>query len=98
MLPVSSSLKKKKKKNEVWVILRPQLLVLKMLSPWEKGSGASETSFCTDVSLQGHKSIGVWMMPGVSECLGWHSALVGAQEGKGWSRGVVSVPSPSPQG
>lgn len=68
MLPVPSLLK-----NEVWVILRPQLLVLKMLSLWEKGSRASETSLCADVSLQGHEGIGVWMVLGVSECLGWDS-------------------------
>lgn len=61
VLPVPPALK-----NEVWVILRPQPLVLQMLSLWEKRPGASETSLCMDALLQGHKSIGVWMVRGGS--------------------------------
>lgn len=93
MLPVLPPLKK-----HVWVILRPQLLVLKMLSPWEKGSGASETSLCMDASLQGHKGVGVWMVLGVSGCLKWGSGGVGAQEGKVCSRGGGFSPVPLPTG
>lgn len=93
VLPVLPPLKK-----HVWVILRPQLLVLKMLSPWEKGSGASETSLCMDASLQGHKGVGVWMVLGVSGCLKWGSGGVGAQEGKVCSRGGGFSPVPLPTG
>lgn len=91
MLPVPPALK-----NEVWVILRPQLPVLQMLSLWEKRPGASDTSLCMDALLQGHKGIGVWMVLGGCGCLGWGSGGVGAREGgKAGAGGVVSALPPS---